>query len=118
MLLTHDLKLKEIAELMHSATYITVMTGAGMSVESGIPPFRGTGGLWTKYGTPRMDGYSQFRKDPSAWWHRRINENIDAHIMELREALLKAKPHKGHRSLALLEHWLGKVGHNSKYRWP
>ena len=79
------------------------MTGAGMSVESGIPPFRGADGLWTKYGTPRMDGYSQFKKDPTSWWNRRTNEKIDAHIIELRDALSNAEPHAGHYALAELE---------------
>ena len=90
MLPTFDRNLNRIAELLRSARYAIAMTGAGMSVESGIPPFRGTGGLWTKYGNPSMDGYSEFRKDPVAWWHRRSNEKIDAHIMELREALAAA----------------------------
>ncbi len=80
------------------------MTGAGMSVESGIPPFRGTNGLWTKYGTPSMDGYRQFRADPEAYWERQINAQIDEHILELREALRNAKPHPGHHALAELVH--------------
>ncbi|MBT3994406.1 MAG: hypothetical protein HOF01_01250 [Chloroflexi bacterium] len=74
-----------------------------MSVESGIPPFRGADGLWTKYGTPRMDGYSEFKKDPSGWWNRRTNEKIDEHIIELRDALKNAEPHAGHYALAGLE---------------
>ncbi len=74
-----------------------------MSVESGIPPFRGADGLWTKYGVPRMDGYSEFKKDPIGWWNRRTNEKIDAHIVELRDALTSAKPHAGHYALVGLE---------------
>ena len=92
-----------IAAIMRSANYVVAMTGAGMSVESGIPPFRGADGLWTKYGTPSMDGFSQFREDPTGWWNRRINEKIDAHILELRDALTNAKPHAGHFALAGME---------------
>ena len=84
---------QEIACLMDESTYVVAMTGAGMSVESGIPPFRGVGGLWTKYGIPRMDGYADFKKDPIGWWNRRANKEADAHILELRDALEGAEPH-------------------------
>ncbi|MDA1278427.1 MAG: hypothetical protein O3B95_00060 [Chloroflexi bacterium] len=90
----------EIASILRQSDHTVAMTGAGMSVESGIPPFSGTDGLWTKYGTPPMDGYSRFRKDPIGWWNRRTNEKIDAHIMELRDALKNARPHAGHFALA------------------
>ena len=95
--------IEDIAEIVSDSNYVVGMTGAGMSVESGIPPFRGADGLWTKYGTPHMNGYSEFKKDPSAWWKRRINEEIDAHIIELRDALNHATPHAGHYALAELE---------------
>ena len=93
----------DIAAIMHGAAYTVAMTGAGMSVESGIPPFRGADGLWTRYGAPPMDGFSQFRKDPVGWWNRRTNEKIDSHIMELRNALTSAKPHAGHYALVGME---------------
>ncbi len=90
------------ASVIADSKYVVAMTGAGMSVESGIPPFRGTNGLWTKYGTPSMDGYWQFRADPEAYWDRQINAQIDEHILELREALRNAKPHPGHFALVEL----------------
>ena len=95
------------ARVIADSKYVVAMTGAGMSVESGIPPFRGTNGLWTKYGTPSMDGYRQFKADPEAYWNRQINTQIDEHILELREALRNALPHAGH--FALVE--LVKRGH-------
>ncbi|MBH65603.1 MAG: RNA polymerase subunit sigma [Chloroflexi bacterium] len=95
--------IKNIAEIVSNSNYVVGMTGAGMSVESGIPPFRGADGLWTKYGTPHMNGYSDFKQDPSGWWKRRINEEIDSHIVELRDALNSAAPHAGHFALAKLE---------------
>ncbi len=95
--------IEEIASIVAESSYVVGMTGAGMSVESGIPPFRGADGLWTRYGTPRMDGYSDFKKDPIGWWNRRTNAKIDAHITELREALVNAEPHAGHYALAGLE---------------
>lgn len=96
-------RVDDIATVMRNAEYTIAMTGAGMSVESGIPPFRGADGLWTRYGTPSMDSYSRFRKDPVGWWNRRANEKIDIHILELRDALTKAKPHAGHFALAEME---------------
>jgi len=91
------------ADLIASSRYVVAMTGAGMSVESGIPAFRGRDGLWTKFGQPPMDGFRRFREDPSDWWQRRVNREMDEHIIHLRDALLAAQPHAGHHALARLE---------------
>ncbi|MFL2665654.1 MAG: Sir2 family NAD-dependent protein deacetylase [Dehalococcoidia bacterium] len=96
-------KINQIATLLSESNYPVVMTGAGMSVESGIPPFRGTSGIWTKYGQPKLDSFSDFKKNPTKWWDNRRNLTIDKHIMELRESLKNAKPHLGHYSLCWLE---------------
>ncbi len=88
------------AGMIASSNYAVAMTGAGMSVESGIPPFRGVDGLWTRYGTPPMDAYSRFKADPQGYWHREMNREIDEHILELRTALAAAEPHAGHHALA------------------
>ena len=97
-----EAEITRAAHLIANSDYVVAMTGAGMSVESGIPPFRGTGGLWTKYGTPSMDGYRQFKSDPEGYWQRQINAQIDDHILELRNSLRDAKPHAGHFALAAL----------------
>ena len=100
-----DLSINDLtraANIIANSEYVVAMTGAGMSVESGIPPFRGTNGLWTKYGTPSMDGYRQFKSDPQAYWDRQFNAQIDEHILELRESLRNAKPHAGHYALVEL----------------
>ena len=68
----------ELVRAIHTvanAKYPMALVGAGMSVESGIPPFRGPGGLWTKYGEPPMDGYQRFLADPHKWWMERLNED-------------------------------------------
>lgn len=96
-------QIDDIAAIMGEANYTVAMTGAGISVESGIPPFRGADGLWTRHGTPPMDGYARFRQDPVGWWNHRANEKIDAHIMELRDALANATPHAGHFALVGME---------------
>ncbi len=88
------------ARAMLAARYVTALAGAGMSAESGIPTFRGPGGLWTKYGAPDNRGYQQFLEDPRGWWERRLNGN---QMPEMREALDRAQPNPGHHALVELE---------------
>ena len=57
-------EIQRAAEVILDASYPIALTGAGMSVESGIPPFRGPGGLWTKYGEPPMNQFQRFMADP------------------------------------------------------
>ena len=59
--------IREAARLIRSAKHLTAFTGAGISVESGIPPFRGEGGLWTRY-DPRLLELSYFLKHPEISW--------------------------------------------------
>ena len=59
--------IREAAALIRSAKYLTAFTGAGISVESGIPPFRGTGGLWSRY-DPRMLELDYFLAHPEKSW--------------------------------------------------
>src|SRR5712671_3551232 len=72
-----DQEVRETAEMILTARYPIALTGAGMSVESGIPPFRGPGGLWTKYGEPPMNGYQIFLADPKKGWEDRIKRQDD-----------------------------------------
>ena len=55
------------AALIRAARRLTAFTGAGISVESGIPPFRGEGGLWSRY-DPRMLELDYFLASPEAAW--------------------------------------------------
>ena len=96
------LAIDEVADLVCRSEYVVAMTGAGMSVESGIPPFRGSDGLWTRFGRPSMDGFREFKADPRAYWERQVNAEFDAHILHLRDRLQSAKPHAGHYALARL----------------
>ena len=93
--------LEHAGRLILASKYVVSLTGAGISVESGIRPFRGPGGLWTEYGEPPMDGYQRFLADPKADWERRIRR--EGYNKELYETLIKAKPHPAHYALAELE---------------
>ena len=57
----------DAVSLIRSAKYLTAFTGAGISVESGIPPFRGPGGLRSKY-DPRMLELDFFLAHPEKAW--------------------------------------------------
>src|SRR6202040_3136989 len=94
-----DEEIREAARTILDARYAIALTGAGMSVESGIPPFRGPGGLWTKYGEPPMNGYQIFLSDPKKAWEDRIRRQND----ELWGPLKVAKPNLGHTALKELE---------------
>ena len=47
---------------------IVVLTGAGISAESGIPTFRGAGGFWGKYSATELATFGAFVRDPSLVW--------------------------------------------------
>jgi NAD-dependent deacetylase len=97
-----DAELTRSAIALTAARRVVALTGAGLSVESGIPPFRGPGGLWTKYGEPPMDGYQRFLADPAKEWKERLAPKAEW-ARALRDTLAAAKPNAGHRALAELE---------------
>ncbi len=102
-----DEQIEQAARLMAGARRSVALTGAGLSVESGIPPFRGPGGLWTRYGEPPLDGYQRFLADPARAWRERL-EPVEPWAIGLRDTLVAARPNPGHEALAELERqgWL------------
>ena len=94
-----DEEIREGARMILAARYAIALTGAGMSVESGIPPFRGPGGLWTKYGEPPMNGFQRFMADPKKAWEERLSKRND----ELSQPLTVARPNPGHLALEQME---------------
>ncbi len=96
------------AAILAGASHTVVLAGAGMSKESGIPTFRGDGGLWTINGEPPLNQYDTFAMDPKRWWERRIEEANQPGDFAL--AIEAAQPNAGHRGLVALEE-MGVVRH-------
>ncbi|MFZ5980153.1 MAG: SIR2 family NAD-dependent protein deacylase [Candidatus Zixiibacteriota bacterium] len=85
---------EQAARAIKNARRVTGFTGAGISVESGIPPFRGEGGLWSKY-DPTCLEIDYFRAHPKAAW-KVIKEIFYDFFSE-------AIPNAAHRGLAHME---------------
>ncbi len=74
---------------------VVAFTGAGVSQESGIPTYRGTGGFWTQYDPAKYASIDYFQMDPSYYW---------SFFRDTRGPLLhEAQPNAAHRALAGLE---------------
>ena len=91
------------AQIILKSNYTIALIGAGLSVGSGIPTFRGAGGLWTKLGEPSNNGYENFLTNPTAWWDQNLNSEIDPERTKFRNAIEKALPNSGHFAFVELE---------------
>jgi len=91
------------AQIILKSNYTIALIGAGLSVGSGIPTFRGAGGLWTRLGEPSSNEYESFIKNPTAWWSQNLNSQIDPERTEFRNSIEKANPNSGHFALVELE---------------
>lgn len=87
-------KLNQAIELIKNSSHTTAFTGAGISVESGIPPFRGDNGLWSKIDPVFLD-IRYFDKYPEKSW--KIIKEIFYNFFG------KARPNDAHYALAELE---------------
>ena len=84
-------QLIELAGRVRSARRITVLTGAGVSAASGVPTFRGAGGLWKNFAAQQLATPEAFGADPRLvweWYNWR------------REQLARCEPNAAHRVLA------------------
>jgi NAD-dependent deacetylase len=92
-----DPDLDEIARWIRDARTVTVLTGAGISTESGIPDFRGPNGVWTKNpAAEKTATLEYYMSDPEVRrqaWQNRVNG-----------AYWSAEPNDAHRALVELEH--------------
>lgn len=83
-----------VRQRIAQAGSICVLTGSGISVESGLPTFRGVGGLWRTHRVEELASPAGFARDPRLAW---------SWYNERREAHRAATPSVAHRALAQLE---------------
>jgi NAD-dependent deacetylase len=83
------------------ARSVLVLTGAGMSAESGIPTFRDAQtGIWSKFRPEELATPAAFAADPDRVWRW---------YQARRQAVREARPHAGHRALVELESLVGEL---------
>jgi NAD-dependent deacetylase len=87
--------IKRAAEDLASARNVVALTGAGISTESGIPPFRGKGGLWEKFDPLEIAHIDAFMRDPARVWNILVKE--------MKAIVDAASPNDAHKGLAKLE---------------
>lgn len=89
-----SLMIEKAIEILNSSKSLFILTGAGISAESGIPTFRGTDGLWKNYSATDLATPEAFEKNPELvweWYHWRQG------------IILKAEPNPAHFAVAELE---------------
>src|SRR5947209_11896274 len=89
-------EVERVRAMVHRAAAVTVLTGAGISTDSGIPDFRGPQGVWTlNPAAERLSSYDDYVRDPEVRrraWQARKNHPA-----------WTAQPNDGHRALVDLE---------------
>ena len=83
-----------LADDIRASKKTIALTGAGISVESGIPDFRSAGGLWSRYDPEEYAHIDGFHRDPVKIWNM---------LREIIAVIRAAEPNPGHRALAELE---------------
>lgn len=85
---------KSIKDQIKNVNKIVVVTGAGISQESGIPTFRGKDGLWRNYDAMKLATIDAFYDNPKLVWEW---------YNERRKNIFQAQPNQGHKAIAELE---------------
>lgn len=87
-------EIQKAKEIIREAKSVAVLTGAGISAESGIPTFRGEGGFWEKYRPDEVDTADAFKRNPVYVWQW---------YGSIRELVSQKEPNPGHFALVELE---------------
>lgn len=86
--------LSELRGRLRAARSVVALTGSGISAESGLPTFRGVGGLWRTHRVEELASPEGFARDPQLVW---------SWYTERRDAHKSVEPSAAHRALATLE---------------
>ena len=86
--------INELKKIITNSDRITVLTGAGISAESGVPTFRGSGGIWRNYQVTDVATPQAFARDPELVW--------EFHNWR-RDLISKVTFNPGHKALVELE---------------
>ena len=86
--------IKDLKDRLREAKHVAVLTGAGISAESGVPTFRGEGGLWKQFRAVDLATPEAFHRDPKLVWE---------FYNWRRELIAPLSPNPGHFALAEIE---------------
>jgi NAD-dependent protein deacetylase/lipoamidase len=89
-----DITPQDLAGIIKKSRKAVAFTGAGISVESGIPDFRSKGGLWSRFDPQEYATIQAFKKNPAKVWTM---------LKEMDRILVRARPNPAHYALAELE---------------
>ncbi len=87
---------QKLLSRLKNAYTLTVLTGAGISAESGVPTFRGKNGLWNNYPVDKLATIDALENNPKLFWQ---------FYRWRRDLLKKIKPNLGHYSLVDIENY-------------
>src|SRR6476646_7233052 len=87
-------QIEQVARWLAASRSAVVLTGAGISTESGIPDFRSPGGVWSKYRTVYFDEFLASAEGRYEYWRQKS---------ELHREFGPAQPNVGHLALARWE---------------
>ncbi|NHI92941.1 MAG: NAD-dependent deacylase [Candidatus Lokiarchaeota archaeon] len=96
----YEKEIKKIAKMIFESKFAIILSGAGISTESGIPDFRGPDGLWTKLGDDPMDvaSIASFRRMSLMG----ASDDMMNMITSLVQTLITARPNKAHKAIGKL----------------